>query len=75
MTLAYCLGLGVPFIIVAVAFRRALSVLTIVKRHYASVTRIGGLLLVTVGIMLVTGLWADLVGHLQSAVHGYVPAI
>lgn len=75
LTLAYCLGLGIPFIVVAVAFRRALSVLKVVKRHYALVTRIGGLLLVGVGILLVTGLWADLVGHLQSAINGYVPAV
>jgi cytochrome c-type biogenesis protein len=75
LTLAYCLGLGIPFIVVAVAFRRALAVLKVVKRHYALITRIGGGLLVLVGVLLVTGLWADLVGHLQSSISGYVPAV
>ena len=46
-----------------------------VRRHRALVTRIGGALLVTVGVLLVTGAWGDLVGHLQGAVTGFEPVI
>lgn len=75
LTLAYCLGLGVPFIVVALLFRHALGALAIVKRHYALITRLGGALLVVVGILLVSGLWSDFVGHLQHLINGYSTAV
>jgi cytochrome c-type biogenesis protein len=57
LTVAYCAGLGVPFVVAAVAFRRTLGAFGWVKRHYAWVTRIGGGMLVVVGVLLVTGIW------------------
>jgi cytochrome c-type biogenesis protein len=75
LTLAYCLGLGVPFMLVALLFRHALGALAVVKRHYALITRVGGGLLVAVGIMLVTGWWTDFVGQLQSTINGYSTAV
>jgi cytochrome c-type biogenesis protein len=65
LTVMYCLGLGVPFIIAAVAFRRTLGAFAFVKRHYLWVMRIGGGMLVAVGVLLVTGEWARLVNELQ----------
>ncbi|MFF5445618.1 cytochrome c biogenesis CcdA family protein [Streptomyces sp. NPDC012888] len=62
---AYCLGLGLPFVLAALAFRRALGAFGVVKRHYGWVLRIGGGLLVLVGVLLVTGVWNDLVYRLQ----------
>jgi len=75
LTLAYCLGLGIPFIVVALLFRRALGALAAVKRHYALITRLGGALLVVVGILLVTGLWNTFVGYLQHGISSYSTAI
>jgi cytochrome c-type biogenesis protein len=75
LTFVYCLGLGLPFIATALAFRRAVGVLGIVKRHYALVTRIGGAMLIVVGVLLVTGAWHTLVGDLQTTINGYVPAV
>lgn len=56
----YCLGLGLPFILVAVAFRRAAGGMAWVKRHYAFIMGFGGAMLVVLGILLVTGIWSDL---------------
>ena len=70
LTAAYCLGLGVPFILTGLAFRRALGAFAVIKRHYALVTRLGGGLLVAIGVLLVTGLWNSLVIHLQVLVSG-----
>jgi cytochrome c-type biogenesis protein len=75
LTLAYCVGLGLPFVIVALAFRRALGVLSVVKRHYGLVTWIGGAMLVIVGILLLSGAWATLVGDLQHSVNSFTPAV
>jgi len=65
LTVAYCLGLGVPFVLAAIAFRRALGAFAWVKRHYVWVMRIGGGMLVAVGILLVTGVWDMIVYDLQ----------
>jgi cytochrome c-type biogenesis protein len=62
---AYCLGLGLPFVLAALAFRRALGAFGWVKRHYAWVLRIGGGMLVLVGLLLATGAWGDHVYGLQ----------
>ena len=70
LTAAYCAGLGLPFILTGLAFRRALGAFAIIKRHYALVTRLGGGLLVAIGILLVSGLWNSLVIHLQVLVSG-----
>ncbi|MEU8920827.1 cytochrome c biogenesis protein CcdA [Kitasatospora sp. NPDC048545] len=66
LTTFYCLGLGVPFILAAVAFRRALGAFGWVKRHYPLVMRIGGGMLVAVGLLLVTGVWDSMMSELQS---------
>ncbi|WP_395295685.1 cytochrome c biogenesis CcdA family protein [Kitasatospora hibisci] len=63
---AYCLGLGVPFVVAALAFRRALGAFGWVKRHYPLVMRIGGGMLVAVGLLLITGAWDSMVNELQS---------
>ena len=55
----YGLGLGVPFLIVAVAFQRSMRVFGYARRHARLVTRIGGGLLVAVGVLEVTGAWAS----------------
>lgn len=65
LTAVYCLGLGVPFIVAALAFRRALGAFGWVKRHYPLVMRIGGGMLVAVGLLLVTGVWDSLVQQMQ----------
>jgi cytochrome c-type biogenesis protein len=61
----YCIGLGLPFIVAAIAFRRALGAFGWVKKNYQWVMRIGGGMLVVVGILLVTGAWDQLVGQLR----------
>nr|WP_202447469.1 cytochrome c biogenesis protein CcdA [Streptomyces sp. SID5468] len=65
LTAAYCVGLGLPFILAAVAFRRALGAFSFVKRHYAWVMRIGGGMLVLVGVLLITGAWDRVVYQMQ----------
>ncbi|MET9962773.1 cytochrome c biogenesis protein CcdA [Streptomyces sp. NPDC006326] len=62
---SYCFGLGMPFVLAALAFRRALGTFGLVKRHYPWVLRTGGGLLVLVGVLLAAGVWNDLVYRLQ----------
>jgi len=53
----YALGLGLPFIAAGLFYERALTAFGFVKRHQAWVTRIGGLMLILVGLLLLTGWW------------------
>ncbi|MBE7325548.1 sulfite exporter TauE/SafE family protein [Nocardioides sp. Y6] len=61
----YSLGLGVPFIVAGLAYRRALGAFAFVKRHQVAVMRVGGLMLVAVGVLMVTGWWLEMVSWLQ----------
>jgi cytochrome c-type biogenesis protein len=64
--IAYCLGLGVPFVLVALGARWAMGATGFLRRHAATVTRVGGAVLIAVGLLLVTGAWAELMGWLRS---------
>jgi cytochrome c-type biogenesis protein len=75
LSLAYCLGLGLPFVVTALAYRRALGAFGAVKRHYGLVMRIGGGMLVAIGVLLVTGLWGDLTIQLKSWIGGFETVI
>jgi cytochrome c-type biogenesis protein len=59
LAFVYGLGLGVPFLIVAVAFQRSMRVFGYARRHARLVTQIGGALLVAVGVLEVSGAWAS----------------
>jgi cytochrome c-type biogenesis protein len=61
----YCIGLGVPFIVAALAYRRALGAFAFIRRHQQWVTRLGGLMLVLVGLALLTGWWDQAVTWMQ----------
>ncbi|MGY2064742.1 cytochrome c biogenesis CcdA family protein [Blastococcus sp. SYSU DS0619] len=63
---AYCLGLGVPFVLVALGARWAVGATAFLRRHAALVTRIGGVVLVVIGLLLLTGAWTEMMGWLRS---------
>ncbi|MEU0935136.1 MULTISPECIES: cytochrome c biogenesis protein CcdA [unclassified Embleya] len=66
LTVAYCLGLGVPFLVTALAFRKALGAFGWVKKHYVWVMRLGGGMLVLLGVLMLTGAWDHIMRELQS---------
>jgi cytochrome c-type biogenesis protein len=71
LSLVYALGLGIPFLVAGLAFRRMLGAVRWVRRHQVWVVRLGGTMLVVVGLLLVTGLWDRWVVDLQSVVGGF----
>jgi len=75
LAVAYCLGLGLPFILTALAFSRAISTFAWVRRHHVWVMRAGGAMLVTIGVLLVTGVWAEMTIAVQVWVNGFTPAV
>ncbi|NLU80168.1 cytochrome c biogenesis protein CcdA [Micromonospora sp. HNM0581] len=68
LAVAYCLGLGLPFVVFGLGFNRLLGVFRTVRRHSRWVTRVGGALLILIGLALVTGGWTNVVIWLQTTV-------
>jgi cytochrome c-type biogenesis protein len=65
LSAVYALGLGIPFVVAGLAYEKALAAIGWVRRHQALVTRTGGLMLVAVGVLLLTGWWDQAVTWLQ----------
>jgi cytochrome c-type biogenesis protein len=53
----YCLGLGIPFVLVALGAGWVTHALRFVRRHARLVSQVGGVLLIAIGLLLVTGTW------------------
>ena len=66
LTAVYCLGLGVPFVLAAMGFARFARTAGWVRRHQRAIQVAGGVLLLIVGVLLVTGWWDSLITDLQS---------
>lgn len=75
LAFAYSLGLGLPFLAAAAGAQRALRVFAFARRHAPTITRGGGVLLVVVGLLQVTGLWVALIARMQGLVTGFQPVL
>ena len=75
LALFYCLGLGIPFVLVALGLGWVSSSIAWVKRHIRIINILGGVLLIIIGILLVTGLWSLWIYDLQAVILGFVPAL
>ena len=75
LSFVYCLGLGLPFVVTGLAFRRSMSVFAVVKRNYRTVMRVGGGFLVVIGVLQVTGVYFHLVTQLQTWYGGFATAV
>ncbi len=63
--LAYSLGLGIPFLLVAIGFGWATKALGFFRRHIRAVNIIGGVLLIVLGVLMLSGLWTTVMSKLQ----------
>jgi cytochrome c-type biogenesis protein len=69
--LAYCLGLGIPFVLVALGFGWVGGSVAWVKRHIRVVNIVGGAILVVVGLLMVTGIWGSLMASVGTVIGGF----
>ncbi len=76
LSAVYALGLGVPFIVAGLFYSRSLRALGWIRRRQLVVMRVGGAMLVVVGVLLVTGWWDGITQWLQlQLVDGFEVAI
>lgn len=75
LAFVYALGLGLPFILVGLAFHQASGALGFLRRNGRAFQIGGGLMLVAVGVAIATGLWETLITALRPLIQGYEPPI
>src|SRR5690606_2122107 len=71
----YCLGLGIPFLLVALGLGWVTGSVAWLKRHIRVINIVGGVLLIAVGLLMVSGLWTLFMSSLRTVIDGFVPAI
>lgn len=72
IALVYCLGLGIPFLLVALGFRWVAGATAWLRRNIRVVNIVGGALLIAIGLAMVTGLWQVFVSSLGAVIGGTV---
>lgn len=72
LALFYCLGLGVPFILAGVGLGAATRSFGWLKRNIRTINLIGGSLLIVIGLLMLIGVWQQLIMAIASILPGYV---
>jgi cytochrome c-type biogenesis protein len=67
LVIAYCMGLGIPFVLLAFGSAWAVEGMAWLRRNARGIQIFGGVLLIAVGLALVTGLWGDFVSWVRDA--------
>ncbi|ALJ21488.1 cytochrome c biogenesis CcdA family protein [Microbacterium sp. No. 7] len=70
LTVAYSLGLGIPFVLIALGFGWASRSLAFFRRHVRVINVVGGVLLIALGVLMATGLWGTLMSRLTGVIAG-----
>ncbi|MFM6977524.1 MAG: cytochrome c biogenesis CcdA family protein [Micrococcales bacterium] len=75
LTIAYSIGLGLPFVLLAAGFAWATKSVAFVRKNIRSFNIAGGVLLMVVGLMMVSGLWTNFIEYIQVVNSGFIPSI
>ena len=75
LSVAYCAGLGIPFLLAALATDRVPAISAVIRRHGPMIMRFGGILLILIGLLEMTGLWTTMVRWLQDQIGTFTPSL
>ncbi|MDQ1607295.1 MAG: cytochrome c-type biosis protein, partial [Microbacteriaceae bacterium] len=73
--LFYCIGLGIPFLLVALGLNWVAGSVAFLRRHIRAINIVGGILLIAIGVLMVSGLWGILISELGAVIPGFEQAI
>ena len=71
LVVAYCLGLGLPFLLLALGSSKAVRSIDVLRKHSRGIQIAGGVAMIAVGVMLLTGAWDAFIGWTRQLVVGY----
>jgi cytochrome c-type biogenesis protein len=66
LAVAYSLGLGIPFLLLAIGFGWAARSVTFLRRHIRAINIAGGVLLIVLGVLMVTGVWTEIMSRVAG---------
>jgi len=75
LSLGYCLGLGLPFIATGLFLDKSQSLRKVMVKNGGKISRIGGALLILIGILQLTGLWTNLMIEMRNLISNFAPVI
>jgi cytochrome c-type biogenesis protein len=75
LSAAYCVGLGFPFILMGLLLDKAEPFRKLITRNGNLVTKIGGSLLILIGLLQVSNLWDQIMNSLRDLISGFIPVI
>jgi cytochrome c-type biogenesis protein len=75
LSFAYCLGLGIPFILVGIFFDKSKSLRKFISKRGNYLTIIGGIFLITIGVLQVSGAWAEIMNSIRSLISNFAPVV
>jgi cytochrome c-type biogenesis protein len=75
LAFVYSLGLGIPFVLIALGLSWATGTVSFLKRHIRAINLAGGVLLILIGALMVSGLWTNWMYQLQAVIPGFVTPV
>ncbi|CAB4855199.1 MAG: cytochrome c biogenesis protein CcdA [Actinobacteria bacterium] len=75
LSFGYCLGLGIPFIASGVFLDRSQKLRKFLVRRGDLISKIGGIFLITIGVLQVTGTWGQIMNSLRSTISDFIPVV
>jgi cytochrome c-type biogenesis protein len=75
LSFAYCVGLGLPFILFAFALERSKKLRSALLKRNKAISIIGGIFLIVIGLLQISGLWEILMADLRGTISGFIPVI
>jgi cytochrome c-type biogenesis protein len=75
LSLAYCFGIGVPFILVGIFFDQSAKLRRFISKQGNLLTIFGGVFLIVIGLLQVTGAWSHLINSLRSLISNFIPVV
>lgn len=75
LSLGYCLGLGVPFLLSGLSLDKSLRLRRFISRYGNVVTNVGGAMMILIGLLQVLGFWNEIMNSMRSFISNFVPVI
>jgi cytochrome c-type biogenesis protein len=75
LSLGYCLGLGIPFIASGLFLDRSVKLRKFLVQQGELISKIGGIFLITIGVLQVTGTWGQIMNSLRALISDFIPVV
>lgn len=75
LSFVYAMGLGIPFVILAFVYEKSITTIQFLRKYQKLFMRVGALLMILIGVLLLTGIWSEITINLRVLISGFTPVI